>query len=73
MKKIKTRLDNFIEKRVIENKNLFTSKELKKIKRNKILIKKIYLLAIHDYNDINKKNQIAFKGEIQFNKQKINI
>lgn len=43
MKKIT--LDKFVEKRVKENKKLFTKKEWKIIKSNPKIVKKIYLLG----------------------------
>ena len=38
--------DKFIEQRIKENKKMFSKKELEIIKNNKLLIKKIYILAI---------------------------
>ena len=43
MKKIS--LENFIEERIAENRNLFTKEELKIIKKHPKCIRKIYLLG----------------------------
>mgnify|MGYP005766959235 FL=1 len=50
-------LRKFLEKRIKDNKKLFTDKELKIIKENFNIIKKIYILGIKDITDIkeNKK------------------
>ncbi len=49
--KKKDLLKNFLEKRIEENKNLFSYEELKIIKQNPNLIKKIYILGIKDTNN----------------------
>ena len=46
MKKMK--LEDFIRKRIFENRKMFSKKELTKIDENIILIKKIYILALKD-------------------------
>lgn len=52
--KKKDLLKNFLEKRIEENKNLFSHQELEIIKQNPNLIKKIYILGIKDTeNTIN--------------------
>ena len=52
--KKKDLLKKFLEKRIEENKNLFSHKELEIIKQNPNLIKKIYILGIRDTdNTIN--------------------
>ena len=52
--KKKDLLKNFLEKRIEENKNLFSHEELEIIKQNPNLIKKIYILGIKDTeNTIN--------------------
>lgn len=38
-------IQEFIDERIKENEKQFTNKELRRIKQNKELIKKIYLLA----------------------------
>lgn len=50
-------LRKFLEKRIKDNKKLFTDKELEIIKENFNIIKKIYILGIKDITDIkeNKK------------------
>ena len=48
--KKKDLLKNFLEKRIEENKNLFSHEELEIIKQNPNLIKKIYILGIKDTN-----------------------
>ena len=56
----KKTLNTFIQKRIQENKTLFTTKELEYIKYNKKCIKKIYLLGFLDakkcYEKDEKKN-----------------
>ena len=49
--KKKDLLKNFLEKRIEENKNLFSHEELEIIKQNPNLIKKIYILGIKDTNN----------------------
>ena len=49
--KKKDLLKNFLEKRIEENKNLFSYEELKIIKQTPNLIKKIYILGIKDTNN----------------------
>ena len=44
--------DKFVMERIQENKNLFSNKELKFIKDNSTLIKKIYLLSLKNYSNI---------------------
>ena len=52
--KKKDLLKRFLEKRIEENKNLFSHQELEIIKQNPTLIKKIYILGIKDTdNTIN--------------------
>ena len=52
--KKKDLLKKFLEKRIEENKNLFSHEELEIIKQNPNLIKKIYILGIRDTdNTIN--------------------
>ena len=52
--KKKDLLKNFLEKRIEENKNLFSHQELEIIKQNPNLIKKIHILGIKDTeNTIN--------------------
>ena len=52
--KKKDLLKKFLEKRIEENKNLFSHEELEIIKQNPNLIKKIYILGIKDTeNTIN--------------------
>lgn len=52
--KKKDLLKKFLEKRIEENKNLFSHQELEIIKQNNNLIKKIYILGIKDTeNTIN--------------------
>ena len=46
--KKKDLLKKFLEKRIEENKNLFSHQELEIIKQNPNLIKKIYILGIKD-------------------------
>ena len=48
--KKKDLLKKFLEKRIEENKNLFSHEELEMIKQNPNLIKKIYILGIKDTN-----------------------
>ena len=48
--KKKDLLKKFLEKRIEENKNLFSHQELEIIKQNPNLIKKIYILGIKDTN-----------------------
>ncbi len=48
--KKKDLLKKFLEKRIEENKNLFSHEELEIIKQNPNLIKKIYILGIKDTN-----------------------
>lgn len=50
-------LKKFLEKRIKDNKKLFTDEELKIIKENFNIIKKIYILGMKDITDIkeNKK------------------
>ena len=49
--KKKDLLKKFLEKRIEENKNLFSHQELEIIKQNPNLIKKIYILGIRDTDD----------------------
>lgn len=49
--KKKDLLKNFLEKRIEENKNLFSHEELEIIKQKPNLIKKIYILGIKDTNN----------------------
>lgn len=49
-------MENVVKNRIIENKNLFKSEELVIIKNNMKIIKKIYLLGLHDGRDIYIKN-----------------
>ena len=49
--KKKDLLKKFLEKRIEENKNLFSHEELEIIKQNPNLIKKIYILGIKDTNN----------------------
>ena len=49
--KKKDLLKKFLEKRIEENKNLFSHQELEIIKQNNNLIKKIYILGIKDTNN----------------------
>lgn len=52
--KKKDLLKKFLERRIEENKNLFSHQELEIIKQNPNLIKKIYILGIKDTeNTIN--------------------
>lgn len=50
-------LKKFLEKRIKDNKKLFIDEELKIIKENFNIIKKIYILGMKDITDIkeNKK------------------
>ena len=48
--KKKNKKKKFWEKRIEENKNLFSHEELEIIKQNPNLIKKIYILGIKDTN-----------------------
>lgn len=45
-------LQNFLQKRIEENENLFSKRELELIKDNFNIVKKIYILGINDINDI---------------------
>ena len=45
-------LKKFLEKRIKDNKKLFTNKELEIIKENFNVVKKIYILGIKDITDI---------------------
>lgn len=54
MKKIT--LDKFVEKRVKENKKLFTKKEWKIVKSNLKIVKKIYLLGFINAKQCYEKN-----------------
>ena len=45
-------LKNFLQKRIQENKKLFTQEELELIEKNIKTIKKIYILVLKDLNDI---------------------
>lgn len=45
-------MKTFIEKIIKENKNSFTNEELKIIKKNMRLIKKIYLLGLSNGRDV---------------------
>lgn len=45
-------LKKFLEKRIKDNKKLFTNKELEIIKENFNIVKKIYILGIKDITDI---------------------
>lgn len=45
-------LKNFLQKRIQENKKLFTQEELELIEKNIKTIKKIYILGLKDLNDI---------------------
>ena len=52
--KKKDLLKKFLEKRIKENKDLFSHQELEIVKQNPNLIKKIYILGIKDTeNTIN--------------------
>ena len=44
--------DKFVMERIQENRNLFSNKELKFIKDNSTLRKKIYLLSLKNYSNI---------------------
>lgn len=46
-------LNEFVQKRVEENEKLFTKDELKLIRDNKTIFKKIYLLGLVDSKEIN--------------------
>ena len=45
-------LKNFLQKRISENKKLFSTKELEIIEKNINIFKKIYILGLKDLNDI---------------------
>ena len=45
-------LKKFLQKRIQENKKLFTQEELELIEKNIKTIKKIYILGLKDLNDI---------------------
>ena len=45
-------LKNFLQKRISENKKLFSKKELEIIEKNISIFKKIYILGLSDLNDI---------------------
>lgn len=51
------KLDSFIKDRLLENKKLFTHKEMKFIEKNKKLVKKIYLLGVKNAKDLYDENQ----------------
>lgn len=46
------KLEDFIIERIYENKEMFSKNELTKIDENIILIKKIYILALKNANNI---------------------
>lgn len=52
--KKKDLLKKFLEKRIEENKELFSLQELKIIKQNPNLMKKIYILGLNDMNELKK-------------------
>ena len=45
-------LKKFLQKRISENKKLFSTKELEIIEKNINIFKKIYILGLKDLNDI---------------------
>ena len=45
-------LKTFLQKRISENKKLFSTKELEIIEKNINIFKKIYILGLKDLNDI---------------------
>lgn len=45
-------MESFILERIEENKDLFTTKEFDTIQKNKEIVKKIYMLAIINFNAI---------------------
>ena len=45
-------IKNFLQKRISENKKLFSKKELEIIEKNISIFKKIYILGLSDLNDI---------------------
>lgn len=47
-------METFIKKNIEENKSSFTNEELKMIKKNMQLIKKIYLLGLSNGREIYK-------------------
>ncbi len=47
-------METFIEKLIKENKSSFTNEELKIIRKNMQLIKKIYLLGLCNWRDVYK-------------------
>ena len=51
-KKKKDLLKKFLEKRIEENRNLFSIEELEIINKNPTLIKKIYILGIKDTDNL---------------------
>ena len=46
------KIKNFLQKRISENKKLFSKKELEIIEKNISIFKKIYILGLSDLNDI---------------------
>ena len=50
--KEKDLLKKFLEKRIEENRNLFSIEELEIINKNPTLIKKIYILGIKDTDNL---------------------
>ena len=52
--KKKDLLKKFLEKRIEENKDLFSLQELKIIKQNPNLMKKIYILGLNDMDELKK-------------------
>ncbi len=53
----KTTLSTFFEKRIEENKTLFTKGEITCMKENHKCIKKVYLLGLIDGKDCYKKSE----------------
>lgn len=49
-------LENFIEERIEENKNLFTKEEIEFMKNNKECLHKVYLLGAINSRDCYKKD-----------------
>lgn len=47
-------LEKLVKERIKENEKLFTMKELKFIKENDTIIKKVYFLGILDSKDVKK-------------------
>lgn len=50
-------LNNFVEERIKENENLFTTEEVECIKNHKECINKIYLLGAIDFRECYKNDK----------------